>query len=158
MGYIDSIKSALFGDEPDDREFVDYPVKQSSNQQRSTNRTTNSHGNANSGNLGSSKVIDMAVSTNIKMATFRPLSYNDSGECREIAESLREKRCVILNLEVIEKRDRLRLLDFLAGFCYAQNNVVQKISMDVYFLGPYNVDFIGGGDELMSIIEENHPW
>jgi FtsZ-interacting cell division protein YlmF len=57
----------------------------------------------------------------------------------------------------MDKKEQRRLLDFLAGFSFAQNNVVQKISMDVYFFGPYNVDFIGG-DELMSFLEESNPW
>jgi FtsZ-interacting cell division protein YlmF len=170
MGFLDSIRSfseyIMEGERDNDLDFDDTPTKQAPTYRKANNYTrsnANGYSGSNSSNGSSSnganhsKVIDLPVTTNVKMSTFRPISYNSNGECREIAAALAEKRCVILNLEDMEKKDQRRLLDFLAGFSYAQDNVFQRITMDVYFFGPYNVDFIGG-DELMSFLEESNPW
>ncbi|MDR0858327.1 MAG: cell division protein SepF [Oscillospiraceae bacterium] len=98
-------------------------------------------------------VRDMQVSTSMKVSWFRPTSYNQNGEITEIADQLREKRTVILNLEDVRKKeDSRRLLDFLAGVVYAQQGIVRKIAINAYLFGPYNIDF--QGNDILTMMDE----
>jgi cell division inhibitor SepF len=99
-------------------------------------------------------VRDMQVSTSIKVSWYRPTSYNNNGEVTEIADQLREKRTVILNLEDINrKEDSRRLLDFLCGVVYAQQGIVRKIAINAYLFGPYNLDF--QGNDILTMIDDS---
>jgi FtsZ-interacting cell division protein YlmF len=100
----------------------------------------------------------MSVSTKIKMANLHPTTYNSHGECREIADTLKSKRCVMLTLESMGKSDKQRMLDFMAGFIVAIDGVMKRVGTDVYFVGPYDLDFQGGEDGLMAALEESLPW
>ena len=69
----------------------------------------------------------------------------------DIAEHLREKRAVVLNLETASKDVARRLVDFLSGCAYALDGKIKKIAASTYIITPYNVDIVGDLiDELES--------
>ena len=71
----------------------------------------------------------------------------------EIAEHLRSKHAVVLNLESTNKDVARRLVDFLSGCAYALDGKIKKIAISTYIITPYNVDFVG--DNLMDELENN---
>jgi cell division inhibitor SepF len=80
----------------------------------------------------------------------RPERFEDASE---IADHLRDKRTVVLNLESTEKDVGRRLVDFLSGVAYAQEGKIKKVAVSTYIITPYNVDIIGSKsllDELES--------
>ena len=70
----------------------------------------------------------------------------------EIADHLREKRTVVLNLEQTNKEVSRRILDFLSGAAYAQEGKVKKVALSTYIITPYNVDILG---DLIDELENN---
>jgi cell division inhibitor SepF len=61
----------------------------------------------------------------------------------EIADHLRERRAVVLNLESANKDVARRLVDFLSGVAYALDGKIKKVAISTYILTPYNVEIVG---------------
>lgn len=97
------------------------------------------------------KVININTTTQLKVVLVRPEKYEDASE---IADHLRDKRTVVLNLESTEKETSRRLLDFLSGVAYAQEGKIKKVAVSTYIITPYNVDLIGDRD-LMDELESS---
>ena len=70
----------------------------------------------------------------------------------EIADHLREKRTVVLNLESTNKDVARRLVDFLSGVAYAGDVKIKKVSTNTYIITPYSVDLMG---DLIDELENN---
>ena len=70
----------------------------------------------------------------------------------EIADHLREKRTVVLNLESTNKDIARRLVDFLSGVAYAGEGKIKKVSANTYIITPYSVDIMG---DLIDELENN---
>ena len=68
----------------------------------------------------------------------------------EIADQLRAKRAVLINLETTPKEVTRRLVDFLSGVAYAIDGKVKKIAANTYIITPPNVDLVG---DLMDELE-----
>ena len=58
----------------------------------------------------------------------------------DIADHLRDKQAVVLNLESTNKDVARRLVDFLSGCAYALDGKIKKIAISTYLITPYNVD------------------
>ena len=61
----------------------------------------------------------------------------------EIADHLRDKKAVVLNLESTNKDVARRLVDFLSGVAYALDGKIKKVAISTYILTPFNVEIIG---------------
>ena len=71
---------------------------------------------------------------------------------REIADHLRDKRTVVLNLENTNKDVSRRILDFVSGVAYAQDGKIKKVAVSTFIVTPYNVDILG---DLIDELENN---
>ena len=85
-----------------------------------------------------SKVIPMntAVSSS-KMVITQPSAYED---VKEIAEYLKSKKSVIVNLENISKEEARRILDFMSGATFMAEGTIQNVSDRIYLITPRNVE------------------
>ena len=70
----------------------------------------------------------------------------------EIADHLKAKRTVVLNLEQTNKDIARRLVDFLSGVAYANEGKIKKIANSTYLITPYHVDLLG---DLLDELENN---
>ncbi len=61
----------------------------------------------------------------------------------EIADHLRDKQSIVLNLESTNKDVARRLVDFLSGVAYALDGKIKKVAISTYILTPYNVEIVG---------------
>ena len=61
----------------------------------------------------------------------------------EIAEHLRDRRAVLLNLEKTDPAVARRLIDFLSGVAYAQDGKIRRVASATYIITPFNVDLMG---------------
>jgi cell division inhibitor SepF len=91
------------------------------------------------------KVVNINTTTQLKVVLVRPERFEDASE---IADHLRDKRTVVLNLESTEKDVGRRLVDFLSGVAYAQEGKIKKVAVSTYIITPYNVDIIGSKSQL----------
>ncbi|MEF9972012.1 MAG: cell division protein SepF [Oscillospiraceae bacterium] len=94
------------------------------------------------------KVINLNPNSQVQVVLVKPERFETAAE---IADHLREKRPVVMNLEQTGKDTARRLIDFLSGVAYALDGKIKKIASNTYLITPYNVDVMGDLiDELES--------
>jgi cell division inhibitor SepF len=86
------------------------------------------------------KVVNIHATTQIQVVLVKPKRYDNAAE---IANHLRDKRTVVLNLEETDENVARRLLDFLSGVAYAQEGEIKKVAKQTFLVTPYNVRFEG---------------
>ena len=97
----------------------------------------------------SNKVVNIRAATQLQVVLVKPDKFDDASA---IADHLREKRTVVLNLESTNKEIPRRLLDFLSGVAYANEGKIKKVAISTYIITPYNVDILG---DLIDELENN---
>ena len=65
----------------------------------------------------------------------------------DIADRIRERNAIVLNLENTEKDTTRRILDFLSGVTYALGGKVKRVSGNTFIITPAGMDFNGDGYE-----------
>lgn len=73
----------------------------------------------------------------VKVVVVEPKSFDDS---QEVANCLREKRPVIINIENTDPEIAKRIIDFASGTCYALNGEIKKVGKTVFLCAPNNVN------------------
>ena len=100
------------------------------------------------GKKSGSRVVNIHATTQLEVAVLQPQSYEDS---REIADRLKSKKAVVINLEELQKEDAVKVLDFVSGVVYALEGDIQKVSSGIFLIAPYNVSIASDvRDELKS--------
>ena len=95
------------------------------------------------------KVVNINTTTQLQVVLVKPEKFENASD---IADHLREKRTVVLNLESTNKDIARRLIDFLSGVAYAQEGKIKKVALQTYIVTPYNVDIMG---DLIDELENN---
>jgi len=94
------------------------------------------------------KVVNIHATTQLKVVLVKPERFETASE---IADHLKEKRTVVINLESTHKDIARRLIDFLSGVAYAGEGKIKKVAANTYIITPYHVDIMGDLiDELES--------
>ena len=94
------------------------------------------------------RVVNIHATTQLEVAVLQPQTYEDS---REIADRLKSKKAVVINLEELSKEDAVKVLDFVSGVVYALEGDIQKVSNGIFLIAPYNVSIANDiRDELKS--------
>lgn len=81
-----------------------------------------------------------AESGKMKLVLANPETFE---EAAEIADSLRERRAVLMNIENAPRDVQRRLIDFLSGVAYALGGKIKRVSAQAYILTPTNIDLVG---------------
>jgi len=95
------------------------------------------------------KVVNIHTTTQLQVVLVKPERFENASE---IADHLRDKRTVVLNLEQTDKTIARRLIDFLSGVAYANEGTIKKVALATYIITPYNVDILG---DLIDELENN---
>ena len=98
---------------------------------------------------GSDKVVNIHATAQLQVVLVKPEQFESAAE---IADNLRDKRTVVMNLEKTQKEIARRLIDFLSGVAYAYNGQIKRIAVSTYIITPYNVDIMG---DLIDELENN---
>lgn len=141
MSILDEIKKLThpYEDEDDDAaEFEDEPQERDMFEERRSRYDDRRN-----------KVVNIHATTQLKVVLVKPERFENASE---IADQLKDKRTVVLNLESTNKDVARRLLDFLAGVSYAQEGKIKKVAISTYIITPYNVDILG---DLIDELENN---
>ena len=99
--------------------------------------------------VNNDKVVNINTTTQLQVVLVKPEKFQDAST---IADHLRDKRTVVLNLEATNNDVARRMVDFLSGAAYAQEGKVKKVAVATYIITPYNVDIIG---DLIDELENN---
>ena len=155
MGILDEFKRLAHPYEDEevddfDDEFDDQPPARPERRERS-GRSEGAYDAAPSLNEDrrSNKVVNLRAATQLQVVLVKPEKFEDASA---IADHLREKRTVVLNLESTNKDIARRLLDFLSGVAYANEGKIKKVAISTYIITPYNVDILG---DLIDELENN---
>ena len=95
------------------------------------------------------KVVNIHTTTQLQVVLVNPTRFENASE---IADHLRDKRTVVLNLEQTDKNIARRLIDFLSGVAYANEGTIKKVALSTYIITPYNVEILG---DLIDELENN---
>ena len=95
------------------------------------------------------KIVNVHTTAQLQVVLVKPERFDNVSE---IAEHLRERRAVVLNLESTNKDVARRLVDFLSGCAYALDGKIKKVAISTYIITPLNVDIVG---DLVEELENN---
>ncbi len=71
------------------------------------------------------------------VAVYEPRAYNES---IQIAQALKERKTVILNLQLLDREESQRIVDFLCGCTHALDGDQRKIGDSVFIFTPSNIN------------------
>ena len=89
---------------------------------------------------GPARVVNLNNNTAMQVVLVKPDRFDTVSE---IADNLRDKKAIVLNLESTNKDVARRLVDFLSGVAYALDGKIKKVAISTYILTPYNVEIVG---------------
>ena len=101
----------------------------------------------------SNAAMNNVAAYKMKVVVIEPKSFDDA---QQVANCLREKRPVVINFENTIEEDAKRITDFISGTIYALNGEIKKVSNNVFFCAPSNVN-ISYSEDKKSVSAEM-PW
>lgn len=81
-----------------------------------------------------------ADNTGNKMILLEPRAYSES---QQIADHLKNRNSVVVNLKRVTSDQAKRIIDFLSGCIYAIGGTMQKVGVGIYLCTPKNVNVQG---------------
>ena len=96
--------------------------------------------------LSESEAVKEAEKNGNKMILMEPRAYSES---QAIADHLKSRNSVVVNLKRVTSDQAKRIIDFLSGCIYSIGGTMQKIGVGIYLCAPKNVNVQG------KITEEN---
>ena len=98
-----------------------------------------------------SKVTNLHYQTG-EVTLIEPRSFSESAQ---IVKKLLENKTVVLNLDLLDKEQSQRTIDFVCGASHALNGKAKKISDMVFIFTPSNVSFSDESSSTQSKFSES---
>ncbi len=104
---------------------------------------------------GRAKVVGLPTAPGAggKVVVTQPVSFD---EAKDVADHLKARRTVIVNLEGTESQVAQRIVDFVSGATFAVNGTVERVGNEIFLFAPSNVGVMAshsldsGNQELLS--------
>ena len=139
MGLLESIKNIMtipeeddFDDTAEETSVSTKSEEQASAKKESMPRLIKSKSQSNNAGQGSMQVV-----------LVKPERFDD---VKAIADHLNAGKTVVLNLEVANREESRRIVDFLSGVAYANGGNIRKVAVSTFIIVANNIDVMG---ELM---------
>lgn len=161
MGLVDSFRRYIRGEDYDDEGYDDFveadpePQKKwpafdaAAERDDRPERMSDTRTRDDFSTIRSNRVVNIHTVTQLSVVLVKPEKYENAAE---VADHLKDKRTVVLNLEQTNRDIARRLLDFLSGVAYANEGKIKKVANSTYIITPYNVDIQG---DLIDELENN---
>ncbi len=152
MSFMDDLKRWAKGEDDDELEEELEAVSAGSGRSRTVKTEDESTVNipvTDFRRSSNNKVVNINATTQLSVVLVKPEKFENAVD---IADHLRDKRTVVLNLEQTNKDVARRLVDFLSGVTYAQDGKIKKVANSTFIITPYNVDILG---DLIDELENN---
>lgn len=142
MGFINSLKKIISPDddyinETDEGGELFPPLKKRSNEAARS--------------YGDEKVVNIMAATQHRVIILSPHSFKESYD--SIADHLRDRHILVINLERTNKDDARNLLYFIGGIVNALDGQLQIIATNTYMATPTNVQLEGVVEDLLDQLE-----
>ena len=141
MSFLDELKKLTHPYEDEDDEFEDF--------EETPRRDSFDDRRPKAADERRGKVVNIHATTQLKVVLVKPERFENASE---VADHLKDKRTVVLNLESTNKDVARRLIDFLSGVTYGVEGKIKKVSANTYIITPFNVDFEG---DIIDELENN---
>ncbi|MDP5273168.1 cell division protein SepF [Chengkuizengella axinellae] len=92
-------------------------------------------------------VVSIHSNKNTRVVLNEPRTYD---EAQDIANHLKSRRAVIVNLQRVRSDQAKRIVDFLSGTVYALNGSISKIGSNIFLCTPDSVEIEGTITELLQ--------
>ncbi|MCD8355925.1 MAG: cell division protein SepF [Clostridia bacterium] len=96
------------------------------------------------------RVVNISATTKLAVVLVKADQFNNVAD---IADHLKNKMTVVLNLETTDKETSKRMLDFMSGVTYAIEGKIKRVASDTYLITPLDVEIVG--DDLISELENS---
>ncbi|MBQ7566951.1 MAG: cell division protein SepF [Oscillospiraceae bacterium] len=157
MGFLDDLKKLTrpYAEDAEDDSFEEFEAEESAPRQTASARRpafdpdVDLSQPAERRRGGNSKVVNINATTQMQVVLAKPDRFD---MVSEIADHLRSKHAVVLNLEATNRDVARRLVDFLSGCAYALDGKIKKIAVSTFLITPYNVDIVG---DVIDELENN---
>ena len=125
MGLIDDLKKWAHPYEDEDEEYEDDFAELGSRDTGAFADERPSRRERDRDEERRNKVVNIHATTQLKVVLVKPERFENASE---IADHLKEKRTVVINLESTNKDIARRLIDFLSGVAYAGEGKIKKVA------------------------------
>jgi cell division inhibitor SepF len=85
-------------------------------------------------------VVSLHTQKQVRVYLAEPESYEDA---QSIADHLRNRRPVVVNLHRSQFEEARRVIDFISGCTYALGGTMQKLGHNIFLCAPENIDVQG---------------
>lgn len=119
MGFLDSVWRLLGMGEVTEEEIIELPLADEKKADRRNN------------------LVSLQSTKTIKVMVCEPASFE---EAQTIADNIKNRRQVILNLEHTPPEVCQRIIDFISGTTYALDGHTQKLGENIFLFAPNNVE------------------
>jgi len=92
-------------------------------------------------------IVSIHSQKNSRVVLYEPRSFDDA---QELADHLRSRRAVIVNMQRVRLDVAIRIVDFLSGTVYALNGSISKLGPSIYLCTPENMEIQGSISELLN--------
>lgn len=138
MSILDAIKNGMTGKPEDNVDPYDYEQYESDSED--VGYATDDSG--------------VSISNaSLQLKVVKPSSFN---EVTQIADHLLEGKTVVLNLEITQKEDARRLIDFLTGVVYSVQGKFKNVAANTFIITPHDVDVTGDPSAAADAAESNN--
>ncbi|MCP3742751.1 cell division protein SepF [Rossellomorea sp. BNER] len=141
MGIGSKLKTFFLLDE-DEVEYEEERYQEQENEEKSPVKQQNQKQNV---------VSLQSVQQSSKVMILEPRVY---AEAQEIADHLKNRKSIVVNLQRIQHDQAKRIVDFLSGTVYAIGGDIQRIGSNIFLCTPDNVEVSGNISEFLQE-EEN---
>lgn len=118
----------------------------------------NNNGEDDYYSVSAEDAVKEADKTGNKMILLEPRAYSES---QQIADHLKSRNSVVVNLKRVTSDQAKRIIDFLSGCIYAIGGTMQKIGVGIYLCTPKNVNVQGkitDDSEKEKAKDEDYEW
>lgn len=88
---------------------------------------------------GGRNLVSLPTPKKQEIVVLEPASFADA---REIAEALKVKKCILLNMRKTDKELARRIVDFLSGISYAMEGNSQKVADNIFLFVPGHMEIV----------------
>ncbi len=99
-----------------------------------------------------SKIVPINQEAQNRIVVLKPKCFNNS---TEVADELKQRRPVIIDVGALDPDEARRVVDFIAGTVYGVDGNMQKVSGGIFLATPNHVDIMG---EVLKDGKGNFEW
>ncbi len=140
MGFMDEIRKLTHPYSEQEEEYDDYDDEPLKEEPAPAPSRRNYSKTMEMPRTGGGRVVNINSGNQLQVVLSKPERFD---QVSDIADSLRNKQAVVLNLEATNKDVARRLVDFLSGCAYALDGKIKKVAISTYLITPYTVDVVG---------------